>query len=105
MAGVSEGPKWWERTEEPDTVWRACVTDDGLDYYVNTETNETSHVQHAVYQHGRGRAVDGPRAMDIRYYYYCHTSFFANAAAMPSSVSVCVVWRFLPAGGTSRRSS
>lgn len=23
-------------------VWRACVTDDGLDYYVNTETNETT---------------------------------------------------------------
>ena len=75
MAGVSEGPKWWERTEEPDTVWRACVTDDGLDYYVNTETNETSHVQHAAYQHGTRLAVDGPRAMDIRYYYYCHTSF------------------------------
>ena len=62
MAGVSEGPKWWERTEEPDTVWRACVTDDGLDYYVNTETNETSHVQHAAYQHGTRLAVDGPRA-------------------------------------------
>ena len=57
-------------------------------------------------QHGTRLAVDGPRAMDIRYYYYCHTSFFANAAAMPSSaVSVCVVWCFLPAGGTSRRSS
>ena len=44
MAGLSEGPKWWERADEPDTVWRACVTDDGLDYYVNTETNETSYV-------------------------------------------------------------
>ena len=24
-------------------VWQACLTDDGLDYYVNTETNETSY--------------------------------------------------------------
>ena len=34
--------KWWEAVEEPTTVWRACVTDDGLDYYVNTETHETT---------------------------------------------------------------
>lgn len=34
--------KWWEAVEEPTTVWRACVTEDGLDYYVNTETNQTS---------------------------------------------------------------
>jgi len=34
--------KWWEKEPEPTTVWRACLTDDGLDYYVNTETNETT---------------------------------------------------------------
>eukprot|EP00949_MAST-11_sp_MAST-11-sp1_P000183 g183.t1 len=34
--------RWWEREEEPDTVWQACLTDDGLDFYVNTETNETT---------------------------------------------------------------
>eukprot|EP00040_Diaphanoeca_grandis_P025752 m.143132 g.143132 ORF g.143132 m.143132 type:complete len:1427 (-) comp30293_c0_seq1:306-4586(-) len=34
--------KWWEKAPEPTTVWRACLTDDGLDYYVNTETNETT---------------------------------------------------------------
>ena len=32
--------KWWEKEPEPTTVWRACLTDDGLDYYVNTESNE-----------------------------------------------------------------
>eukprot|EP00039_Didymoeca_costata_P010685 m.144552 g.144552 ORF g.144552 m.144552 type:complete len:1420 (-) comp14925_c0_seq1:86-4345(-) len=36
------GAKWWETVEEPTTVWRACVTDDGLDYYFNSETNETT---------------------------------------------------------------
>ena len=34
--------KWWEKEPEPEVVWRALVTDDGLDYYFNTETNETS---------------------------------------------------------------
>jgi hypothetical protein len=34
--------KWWEAIEEPTSVWRSCVTDDGLDYYVNTETHETT---------------------------------------------------------------
>eukprot|EP00041_Stephanoeca_diplocostata_P035801 m.1275779 g.1275779 ORF g.1275779 m.1275779 type:complete len:1469 (+) comp24762_c0_seq12:253-4659(+) len=34
--------KWWEAVEEPTTTWRACVTEDGLDYYVNTETNVTT---------------------------------------------------------------
>ena len=34
--------KWWEKEPEPEGVWRALVTDDGLDYYFNTETNETS---------------------------------------------------------------
>jgi hypothetical protein len=29
-------------------VWRECKTDDGLDFYVNTETNETSCVQTPV---------------------------------------------------------
>ena len=37
--------KWWEIVEEavePTSVWRECTTDEGLDYYFNTETNETS---------------------------------------------------------------
>eukprot|EP00039_Didymoeca_costata_P017476 m.324043 g.324043 ORF g.324043 m.324043 type:complete len:483 (+) comp16540_c7_seq2:247-1695(+) len=40
--GGDKGARWWEALEEPQTVWRACVTDDGLDFYVNTETNETT---------------------------------------------------------------
>mmetsp|Transcript_10588 Transcript_10588/g.25881 ORF Transcript_10588/g.25881 Transcript_10588/m.25881 type:complete len:1397 (-) Transcript_10588:192-4382(-) len=35
------GVRWWEKAEEPQTIWRACVSNDGLDYYVNTETGET----------------------------------------------------------------
>ena len=38
----SSAVKWWEKEPEPEGVWRALVTDDGLDYYFNTETNETS---------------------------------------------------------------
>ena len=36
------GDKWWEKSEDvSQTKWIKCVTDDGLDYYVNTETNES----------------------------------------------------------------
>jgi hypothetical protein len=31
-----------EKAEEPKSVWRALVTEDGVDYYMNTETNETT---------------------------------------------------------------
>jgi len=35
--------RWWEVNEmETPTVWQALVTKDGLDYYYNTETQETS---------------------------------------------------------------
>lgn len=34
--------RWWEKVEEPTTVWRACLTEDGVEYYFNTETNETT---------------------------------------------------------------
>ncbi len=34
--------RWWEKVEEPQTIWRALVSNDGLDYYVNTETGETT---------------------------------------------------------------
>jgi hypothetical protein len=35
--------RWWEVHEmEAPTVWQALVTKDGLDYYYNTETQETS---------------------------------------------------------------
>ena len=30
-------------------VWRACLTDDGLDYYFNTETSETRLVKFVIY--------------------------------------------------------
>jgi hypothetical protein len=40
----TSGVKWWERAKEEvvHTVWQACVTADGLDYYYNTETKETT---------------------------------------------------------------
>eukprot|EP00462_Mataza_sp_D1_P024235 CAMPEP_0175127448 /NCGR_PEP_ID=MMETSP0087-20121206/4390_1 /TAXON_ID=136419 /ORGANISM="Unknown Unknown, Strain D1" /LENGTH=1428 /DNA_ID=CAMNT_0016409423 /DNA_START=43 /DNA_END=4329 /DNA_ORIENTATION=+ len=34
--------KWWEKKKEPTTIWQACKTPDGLDYYFNTVTNETT---------------------------------------------------------------
>eukprot|EP00462_Mataza_sp_D1_P023215 CAMPEP_0175129960 /NCGR_PEP_ID=MMETSP0087-20121206/5753_1 /TAXON_ID=136419 /ORGANISM="Unknown Unknown, Strain D1" /LENGTH=1504 /DNA_ID=CAMNT_0016412149 /DNA_START=25 /DNA_END=4539 /DNA_ORIENTATION=- len=34
--------RWWEKKEEVHTVWQHCVTNDGLDYYYNTETKETT---------------------------------------------------------------
>ena len=34
--------KWWEKKKEVSTVWQACKTPDGYDYYFNTVTNETS---------------------------------------------------------------
>ena len=39
-----EAPKsrWWEKVEVPATVWQALLTDDGVEYFVNTETKETT---------------------------------------------------------------
>ena len=34
--------KWWEKEELPTTVWRACVSENGLDYYYNSENGTTS---------------------------------------------------------------
>lgn len=34
--------KWWEKKPEVTTIWQACKTPDGLDYYFNTVTNETT---------------------------------------------------------------
>jgi len=34
--------KWWEKKKEVTTIWQACKTPDGLDYYFNTVTNETT---------------------------------------------------------------
>ena len=38
--------KWWEKaieeSEEEKTPWRALVTEDGLDYYMNIDTQETT---------------------------------------------------------------
>jgi hypothetical protein len=34
--------KWWEKKKEVSTVWQACQTPDGLSYYFNTVTNETT---------------------------------------------------------------
>jgi hypothetical protein len=42
MASLAGTVRWWEKVEEPTTVWQALLTDDGLEYYVNTETNETT---------------------------------------------------------------
>ena len=44
MASIasSQTVRWWEKVEEPTTVWQALLTDDGLEYYVNTETNQTT---------------------------------------------------------------
>jgi len=36
------GNKWWEKKEVVHTAWQPCVTADGLDYYYNTDTKETS---------------------------------------------------------------
>ena len=42
---------WWEvaTTDDQKTVWQALVTDDGLDYYFNTETSETRLVKFVIY--------------------------------------------------------
>ena len=44
-AGTGEA-KWWEKAseeeEEDKTPWRALVTEDGLDYYMNIDTDETT---------------------------------------------------------------
>ena len=52
-AALGEGgdAKWWEKAieeeEENKTPWRALVTEDGLDYYMNIDTqgkkNKLSH--------------------------------------------------------------
>ena len=34
--------RWWEKVEETPTVWQALLTDDGLEYYVNTENGTTT---------------------------------------------------------------
>jgi len=40
---MAEAPvKWWEEKKEPETIWQACTTPEGQEYYFNTETNETS---------------------------------------------------------------
>lgn len=33
---------WWDKKNEPISVWQALKTKEGLDYYFNTETNETT---------------------------------------------------------------
>ena len=35
--------KWWEKAKDEEVTckWQHLLTDDGLDYYVNVETNET----------------------------------------------------------------
>ena len=42
MDGASSKVRWWEKVEEPTTVWQALFTDDGVEYFVNTETKETT---------------------------------------------------------------
>ena len=42
MTSLAGTVRWWEKVEEPTTIWQALLTDDGLEYYVNTETNETT---------------------------------------------------------------
>ena len=37
MASLAGTVRWWEKVEEPTTVWQALLTDDGLEYYVNTK--------------------------------------------------------------------
>eukprot|EP00808_Paulinella_micropora_P021135 g79262.t1 len=39
---MASEPKWWEKREEPKTIWQACKTSDGLDYYYNSVTGETA---------------------------------------------------------------
>ena len=39
MAASTE-PKWWEKSEETTVLWRSCVTEDGLEYYINYKTEE-----------------------------------------------------------------
>eukprot|EP01083_Nonionella_stella_P139035 423279_1 len=34
--------QWWEKKEESFTVWAELQTEDGLTYYYNTQTNETT---------------------------------------------------------------
>jgi len=34
--------KWWEKKKEVTSIWQECKTPDGLDYYFNTVTNETT---------------------------------------------------------------
>lgn len=34
--------RWWEKKKEVATVWQACKTPEGVDYYYNTDTNETT---------------------------------------------------------------
>jgi len=45
-AAIGDGPddeKWWEASVSTEDLgaWRALVTEDGVDYYLNIETNET----------------------------------------------------------------
>ena len=46
-AAIGNGPdenKWWENSVEAEEegVWRALVTEEGVDYYLNIETRETT---------------------------------------------------------------
>ena len=37
-----QGNRWWENNDnDNNSIWQACKTADGLDYYYNTETKET----------------------------------------------------------------
>ena len=46
LGGGTGEAKWWEKAVEEDeqdkTPWRALVTEDGLDYYMNIDTDETT---------------------------------------------------------------
>ena len=46
LGGGTGEAKWWEKAleeaEEDKTPWRALVTEDGLDYYMNIDTDETT---------------------------------------------------------------
>jgi hypothetical protein len=34
--------RWWEKKKEPLSVWQACKDAEGLEYYYNAETKETT---------------------------------------------------------------